>query len=278
MGATAKDVVLMPVTRRESECCVRSWHYSARPYNKSIVHIGAFLNGYLCGVMAWGPGIDTRKLIGVIPGTPWDGYIELNRMAFSPALPRNSESRALAICIRAMRQHAPWLHWLVSFSDGAQSGSGVIYRASGWTLTQDRKNVTLYRAPNGKIVSQVGLHTSATLRKMLGARSMSASGCERLQGRMRRYMIGLTPDARHKIDKMRIDYAGTLLESSETPSLRAFDSTCPLHVETQLGDRPSLAEYIAAMPRYIDPQGQTGRTMQRARRRHAAYADLWEQF
>ena len=255
--------------------CVRAWHYSGKPYCKSIMHIGAFLDDRLCGVLAWGPGIDTRKLIGVIPGTPWDGYLELNRMAFSSALPRNSESRALSICVRLMRRHAPWLHWLVSFSDGAQSGSGTIYRAAGWTLTQQRENVTLYRAPNGVIVSQVGVRTSTKLQRMIGAKSIAESQCTRLQGKMRRYMMSMRRECDDIIESMKIPFAGTVQDSSTAPLPRAFDSTCPLYMPTQMGERPALGAYIAAMPRYTDPHGAYMHTKSSLRRAHGAYADLW---
>lgn len=256
---SARDVRLVPVTRAEASCCVRAWHYSRKPYSKSVLHIGAMLDGRLCGVMSWGPGVDTRKLIGLIPGTPWDGYLELNRMAFSPALPRCSESRALSVCVRAMRRHAPWLRWLVSFADGAQSGSGTIYRAAGWTLTQARENATLWRDAHGAVVSTVGVRTSGRLRRMLGGRDVRRAGCERLVGQMRRYMLAMTDDARVAVAAMRIEYADTSTGGAETPSPRAFDSTCPLYVPHTLGDRPTLAEAISAMPRYTDPHGATSR-------------------
>lgn len=264
--------MLVPVTRAEASSCVRAWHYSARPYSKSVLHVGAMLDGRLCGVMSWGPGVDTRKIIGLIHGTPWDGYLELNRMAFSAALPRCSESRALGVCVRMMRRHAPWLRWLVSFADGAQSGSGTIYRASGWVLTQARENVTLWRDPHGAVVSTVGVRTSARLRRALGGRDVRRAGCSRIEGQMRRYMLGLTDDARAAIATMHIDYADTSRGGAETPSPRAFDSTCPLYVPHALGDRPTLGEAIAAMPRYRDPQGATSRVAEMARRQSRALA------
>jgi len=261
---SAKDIRLVPLTRAESSECVRAWHYSRRPYSKSVLHVGAMLNGRLCGVMAWGPGVDTRKLIGLIPNTRWDGYLELNRMAFSPVLPRNAESRCLGVCVREMRRAAPWLQWLVSFADGAQSGSGTIYRAAGWTLTQDRENVTLWRDRHGRVVSSVGMRTSASLRRAYGGPSVKSAGLERLHGRMRRYMIGLDDSSQEAIASMRIDYAGTSVGGAGTPSPRAFDPTCPLYIPHTLGDRPSLSEAIAATPRYEDPRGT------KARRRSSA--------
>lgn len=274
MSVSAKDMQLIPISRSESDACVRAWHYSGRPYNKSILHVGAFLDGRLCGCLAWGPGVDTRKLIGLVPCTPWDGYLELNRMAFSDALPRNSESRAIAMCVRQIGKHAPWIRWLVSFADGAQSGTGTIYRASGWTLTGDRENTTLWRDSRGHVVSDVGIRTSARLRREYGAAD-GLSRLERLRGRMRRYMIGLDADSRRHIELLRIDTRGRPAEGAAAfqPS-RAFDSTRPLYISTQTGNRPTLAEAIAAIPRYQDPCGATSRSARRSAIASRCHAEL----
>lgn len=272
-GLGAKDVTLAPITRAESNDCVRAWHYSGRPYSKSILHVGAFLNGKLCGVLAWGPGVDTRKLIGLVPGTPWDGYLELNRMALSPECPRNSESRAISVCVSMMRRHAPWLRWLVSFADGGQSGDGVIYRAAGWTLTQQRENSTLYTdTETGAVVSAVGIRTSARLRLRYGRSAMLSPLLTPIDGSMRRYMIGLTRDAQASIASMAI--AGTREAGPTAPPSRAFDSTCPLYIPTQTGDRPTLAQAISGLPRYTDPGGMTGSAGAQARRASRADREL----
>ena len=55
-------------------------------------------------------------------------------MAFSDALPRFSESRAIGITIRILRKKYPQIKWLISFSDGTRCGDGTIYRASGFSL------------------------------------------------------------------------------------------------------------------------------------------------
>lgn len=241
---------------------MRAWHYSRRPYSKSVLHMGVEIGGRLCGVLAWGPGIDTRHSIAIVPGTPWDGYLELNRMALSPAAPRCSESRALAVAVRLLRAHAPWLRWLVSYADGCQSGSGTIYRAAGWALTQERRNTTLMRAPDGRVISDVGLRTSAALR-----RSVAGAQLEPMRGYMRRYMLGLDAASRAAIAGMTI--AGTPEGGETAPPSRAFEPTCPLYLPTQTGERADLRAVIATMPRYSDQHGATSRVaaMERAERR-----------
>jgi hypothetical protein len=38
-------------------------------------------------------------------------------MAFSELLPKNSESRAIAISIKLLKKNAPNLKWIISFAD-----------------------------------------------------------------------------------------------------------------------------------------------------------------
>lgn len=156
---TAKDIVLRPVTAAEANALVKRVHYSGSFVRNSQLHIGVFLRGRLEGAMQFGPSLDKRKILGLVSGTPWNGFLELNRMAFSDALPRNSESRALGIAMRLIRKHAPHVQWIVSFADGAQCGDGTIYRAAGFVLTQIKRNTSIWEAPNG------GVGDDATVKK-----------------------------------------------------------------------------------------------------------------
>ena len=61
--------------------------------------------------------------------------LELNRMAFDDTLPKNSESRCIAVSIRLIKKNAPHIRWLLSFADGTHCGDGTIYRAAGFKLT-----------------------------------------------------------------------------------------------------------------------------------------------
>lgn len=156
--ASAKDIILRPITRREADAVIKRLHYSGKVVNNSQLHIGVFLGASLEGAMQFGPPLDKRRMLGLVEGTPWDGMLELNRMAFSDALPRNSESRALSIAVRLLRKHAPQVQWVVSFSDGAQCGDGTIYRASGFVLTQIKRNDQMWVPPeSAEVFSRLSL-------------------------------------------------------------------------------------------------------------------------
>jgi hypothetical protein len=132
---TAKDIRVAPIRAEAANALVRRVHYSWKVVQNSQLHLGVFLDGRLEGAMQFGTSLDKRKLIGLVEGTRWNEFIELNRMAFSEALPRNSESRALGVAMRLIRKHYPQLKWVVSFADGTHCGDATIYRASGFVLT-----------------------------------------------------------------------------------------------------------------------------------------------
>ena len=76
--------------------------------------------------MQFGPSLDKRKIQGLVEGTRWNDFIELNRMAFADWLPRNSESRAISVALRLIRKHYPNIEWVISFADGTQCGDVTI--------------------------------------------------------------------------------------------------------------------------------------------------------
>lgn len=112
--------------------------------------------------MQFGPSLDKRNLQHLVRDTPWNGFLELNRLAFDERLPRNSESRALGVAFRMIRTQYPHVQWIVSFADGTQCGDGTIYRAAGFVLTSIKKNTTIWEM-SGHTVTKVTAtdHTSA---------------------------------------------------------------------------------------------------------------------
>jgi len=148
MMATAKDLIVQPIDSASARAFVKAHHYSGKVTNNSQLHLGVFLNSRLHGVMQFGPSLDKRKIQGLVEGTKWHEFLELNRMAFDDILPRNSESRALSIAFRMIRKNAPQVKWIISFADATQCGDGTIYRAAGFVLTAIKKNDQIWIAPD----------------------------------------------------------------------------------------------------------------------------------
>lgn len=204
------DLCIYPISRQAADELVCEYHYSGRPYTKSQLHLGVFWDGDLEGCLQFGPPIDRRKVLHLVKGTEWHEMCELNRMAFSDRLPRNSESRSLAVCARLFKKHAPWIKWILSFADGAQCGDGTIYRAAGWKLTGIKETDSLYRTPDGRVISNVGLRTSEALRDELSVDGTTHTafvdaGLDPLGGYQYRYIKPLRDDLEFTCET--IDYS-----------------------------------------------------------------------
>lgn len=212
MGS-AKDIILRPIARQEADALVKRVHYSGKVVNNSQVHIGVFYRGKLEGAMQFGPSLDKRKIQGLVSGTLWNEFIELNRMAFSDALPRNSESRALGVAMRLLRKHTPHLKWVISFADGTQCGDGTIYRAAGFVLTGITQYNTMLRLANGEVVHRIALNTNdrlvcSTGGRYLGAQKLAQTlGAQRIPGFQLRYIYFLDPTAKERLTVPILPYS-----------------------------------------------------------------------
>lgn len=210
----AKDLSVAPISRRAADIVIKAFHYSGKVCANSQLNLGVFLNGRLEGAMQFGPSMDKRKVIGLVEGTKWNGFIELNRMAFSERLPKNSESRALGVAFRLIKKHYPHIDWVISFADGTQSGDGTIYRASGFVLTQIKRNSTILELPGGEKVADLSLRPSCMGKEReqyykekygiefhgsAGIKEFLKKGAHLLPGFQLRYIKFLNPEAEKRL-------------------------------------------------------------------------------
>jgi hypothetical protein len=136
---SVKEIKLKVIDSKIANDFVKKHHYSWKIVNNSNLHFWVFYKGQLGGVMSYWPSVDKSKLIWLVEWTQWNEFIELNRMAFSDFLPRNSESRAIAISILLIKRQAPHIKRIISFADGCQCWDWTIYRASWFELTAINK-------------------------------------------------------------------------------------------------------------------------------------------
>ena len=191
MGS-AKELEVRPIAARDGNAYIQAHHYSGKVAPNSQVHLGIFMHGRMLGAMQFGPSINKKGTMRLVEGTGWNGFIELNRMAFSDVLPRNSESRAIGIAMRMLRKRYPHLEWVISFADATQCGDGTIYRASGFVLTDIRANQNLRVNPQtGEAMHTITAHhrnQSYEFRKW-----------KPLVGYQLRYVYFLNPAARERL-------------------------------------------------------------------------------
>lgn len=161
----AKEIEVKVIPPKIANEFVKQHHYSGKVVQNSQLHFGAFLDGKLHGVMSFGPSMDKSHVIGLVKGTGWNEFIELNRMAFDDYLPKNSESRCIAIAIKLIKKNAPQIKWIISFADGTQCGDGTIYRASGFVLTDIKKNKTILENSAGDVKADICFNINPRLKE-----------------------------------------------------------------------------------------------------------------
>lgn len=215
----AKGLIVKPIDAAAARDVVRRIHYSGKVVNNSTLHMGVYYNGSLEGAMQFGSPMDRRKVLPLVRGTLWNQMLELNRMAFSEALPRNSESRAMGVAFRLLRKHRPDIKWILSFSDATQCGDGTIYRASGFVLTGIKENLSMFEIPGFGVVPAMTLKPSrptpiqSEIRRQFGAAGcdagalVRAAGGKPLPGYQLRYIRFLDPTWRERLTVPAIPFA-----------------------------------------------------------------------
>jgi len=214
---SARDIRVAPIAASDANALMRKLHYSRKVVVNSQLHLGVFLGTRLEGAMQFGPSLDRRKLLGLVEGTSWNGFLELNRLAFSDNLPRNSESRALGVALRLIRKEYPQIDWIVSFADATQCGDGTIYRAAGFLLTRIKRNTTLWANGAGHVISNIGERTSMKKIQSTAGKTAYHGGADMdhykrlgykpLEGFQLRYIYFTNPAARQRLTVPVLPYS-----------------------------------------------------------------------
>lgn len=165
-----KELLLKPITAQMAKTVMEKFHYSGSYCRNSNVHIGVFHNDKCFGALSFGPSMDKRKTAPIVKGTRINEFLELNRMAFSNVLPKNSESRAISIALKMIKKAYPQIKWVISFADATQCGDGTIYRASGFHLVGIKKNTSIKMNSKGEIIVD---HGQMDKKKKIGAKPLA---------------------------------------------------------------------------------------------------------
>lgn len=145
--------VVEGITFEEAEACYEKWHYLGKTDFLATVNYGAKTPGHLWGALSFGAP-NAKILDGYWTADTQQGWWEIKRLALSDDLPKNSESRFIALCIRFLRK-AYFVKGIVSYADSGVGHTGTIYKASGFTycgLTAPKND--FWAEETGKIVQR----------------------------------------------------------------------------------------------------------------------------
>jgi hypothetical protein len=176
----AKEIIVKVIPSKIANEFVKKNHYSGKVVPNSQLHFGCFLDEKLHGVLSYGPSINKKSSMNLIKDCGWNDFIELNRMALDDYLPKYSESRCIAITIKLIKKNAPHIKCILSFSDGTQCGDGTIYRASGFSLVQLKKNTSMW----------ININTGAKMQNMQFFHTMTKkdNNWQKIEGNMLAYI------------------------------------------------------------------------------------------
>ena len=133
--------------------CYSMWHYLGDTEFLSTINFGARVDNKILGAISFGSP-NAKVLKGYWTPETQDGWWEIKRLALSPELPKNSESKMIGISIRLLRKIRKVVG-IVTYADSGVGHVGTIYKASGFKylgLTAEKSD--FYLRETGKIIQR----------------------------------------------------------------------------------------------------------------------------
>jgi hypothetical protein len=127
-----QSIIVRPIPQMVAKNIIIQNHYLHSFPGCTKLCFGAFLGNRLLGAMTIGSG--PTNVFRLVESASIDDCLTLTRLWLSPELPKNSESRIIAISIRYLKKYTK-LKFLVSYADPVQGHVGTIYQAGGWLYT-----------------------------------------------------------------------------------------------------------------------------------------------
>ena len=144
--AALQAIQVKPVPFGTAKAIIEENHYLHSMPGGTCLAFGAFVGPSLLGALILGRG--PRNAATLVAGAEGGDCLTLTRLWLSDDLPRNSESRTIAVVLRSLRQHTS-IKFLLSYADPSQGHVGTIYQATGWLYTGLSSVMPLYDLGDG---------------------------------------------------------------------------------------------------------------------------------
>lgn len=112
------------------------YHYSGVGFKKAILNLGIFRKEDLkmVGVLQFGCSFQEKIRLDRYVKEPIqkEEYLELNRFSMADSEGKNSESQAISLGIKWIKQNMPHVRLLVSYAGRKEGNYGYIYQATNW--------------------------------------------------------------------------------------------------------------------------------------------------
>jgi hypothetical protein len=127
-----QSIIVRPIPQLAAKRIIIQNHYLHSFPGCTKLCFGAFSGNRLLGAITFGSG--PANAYRMVEGSSIDDCLTLTRLWLSPELPKNSESRIIAISLRYLKKYTK-LKFLVTYADPVQGHVGTIYQATGWLYT-----------------------------------------------------------------------------------------------------------------------------------------------
>jgi hypothetical protein len=144
--AALQSIMVKPIPFVAAKRIIERHHYLHSLPGGTKLTFGAFVNDCLLEAFSLGAGPCNAYSL-VYKAKPED-CLTLTWLWLADELPRNSESRVIAIVIRAIKYHTD-IKFLVSYADPSQGHLGTIYQAANWLYTGLGEAMPLYDLGDG---------------------------------------------------------------------------------------------------------------------------------
>jgi hypothetical protein len=145
--AALQSMVIKPVPFVAAKRLIERNHYLHTFPGGTKLTFGIFVGQQLLGAISLGAGPANAYSL-VYQAKPEDCLV-LTRLWLSDELPRNSESKVIAVILRSLKQNTA-VKFLVSYADPSQGHVGIIYQATNWLYTGKSEAMPLYDLGDGK--------------------------------------------------------------------------------------------------------------------------------
>lgn len=128
----ARQLCISPCTAKDVRLFIETYHYSRSINGVKITQ---------CFSVTYQDQLVGAVLFGQLSTTAWKKFgsserevLELRRLVLLDDCGRNSESRVVGYCLRWIKKNLPHVNVIVSYADPMYGHTGVIYKASNFSL------------------------------------------------------------------------------------------------------------------------------------------------
>jgi hypothetical protein len=125
-------ILVRPIPNTAAKRIIVKNHYLHSFPGCTKLCFGVFSGDRLLGAITYGAG--PANAFKLVEGALNDDCLTLTRLWLSGELPRNSESRVIAISLRYLKKYTK-VKFTVTYADPVQGHVGTIYQATGWLYT-----------------------------------------------------------------------------------------------------------------------------------------------